>query len=220
MKDKNHLEEFKNEVTEKGLSEYYTVNNNLEEIEGATKSITNVKTFATTFLLITLLIGAVVLLVLNSLTIRERKYEIGVLRTIGMKKMTVVTQFVLELIIVATIGLCIGGGIGAYSSVPIANKLLENEISTSTSDFDKIDKNFGGAIKAPGGDDNSDSKRPSFQFRGVSNIEQVDSIEAVMDIKVLLELLGIGLLLTIISSLSACIAIARFQPLTILKERS
>ena len=50
--------------------------------------------------------------------------------------------------------------------------------------------------------------------------KQVDNINAVVDFKVLTELLGIGLLLTIISSLSACIAIARFSPLTILKERS
>ena len=58
------------------------------------------------------------------------------------------------------------------------------------------------------------------RFNGIAQVSQVDNINAVVDFKVLTELLGIGLLLTIISSLSACIAIARFSPLTILKERS
>ena len=40
----------KENLKEKGLNEYYTVNTNLEEITSATESIENVKTFATTFI--------------------------------------------------------------------------------------------------------------------------------------------------------------------------
>lgn len=58
------------------------------------------------------------------------------------------------------------------------------------------------------------------KINGTINIEQVDNINAVVDFKILLELLGIGVLLTIISGIASCISIARFQPLTILKERS
>ena len=51
-------------------------------------------------------------------------------------------------------------------------------------------------------------------------ITAIDSIEAIVDYQVVLELLGIGLLLTLISSLVSMISIQRFSPLTILKERS
>ena len=44
---------FSEEVKSKGLSEYYTVSNYVDTVTGATKSISNVKTFATTFLIIT-----------------------------------------------------------------------------------------------------------------------------------------------------------------------
>ncbi|HPF83401.1 MAG TPA: ABC transporter permease, partial [Bacilli bacterium] len=81
IKDADSVEKFSKEVSEKGLSEYYSVTTNLEDIEGATESIENVKIFATTFLIITLIIGGVVLIVINMINIRERKYEIGVLRT-------------------------------------------------------------------------------------------------------------------------------------------
>ena len=212
-------ETFSEEVKEKGLSEYYTVSDNVETVRGATKSISNVKTFATTFLLITLIIGGVVLLVINMINIRERKYEIGVLRTIGMKKGAVISQFMFELLVVCILGLLIGAGIGALSSVKVANSLLENEIENASTDMEGIRENFGGmSMPSEGG---RPSRNPgAFKFNGIVNIEQVDSMEAVVDFKVLLQLLLIGVSLTVVSSISSCIAISRFSPLTILKERS
>ncbi len=222
-------ENFAEEVKEKGLSEYYTVTDNVETVQGATKSISNVKTFATTFLIITLIIGGVVLLVINMINIRERKYEIGVLRTIGMKRITVIGQFMVELLVVCVFGLLIGAGVGAVSSVSVANNLLANEIENASTDMEDINKNFGGGMSQPPNMPNDQGGAPSggpggrpsdMNFNGVVSIEQVDSMEAVVDFKVLLQLLAIGVSLTIVSSISSCVAIARFSPLTILKERS
>ena len=211
------VDNFANEVSEKGLSEYYSVTNNLETVTEATKSITNVKTFATIFLIIILLIGSVVLLVLNMINIRERRYEIGVLRTIGMKKIYVIFQFMCELLIVCLVSLVIGTGLGAISSVPIANKLLASEIENSKNQFENINNNFGGNMPNM---ERPDNKGGKMEFNGVANVEQVNDINAVVDFKVVLQLLVIGVVLTIISSASSMIAINRFSPLTILKERS
>lgn len=202
------LDKFKEEVQDKGLDELYTITDNLDIVNSSTKSIINVKNFATTFLIITLIIGAVVLFVVNMINLRERKYEIGVLRTIGMKKHLVIFQFMIELMIICIVSLMIGTGIGALSSVKISNNLLKTEIENSSSDFDKINDNFGGPM------DKKD------KFNGVANIDKIDSIDASVDFKVLIELLGIGFLLTIISSASSMIVISRFSPLDILKERS
>lgn len=217
-------DKFAKEVKEKGLSEYYTVTDNVDTVEGATKSISNVKTFATTFLIITLIIGGVVLFVINMINIRERKYEIGVLRTIGMRKSLLILQFMIELLVVCIFGLLIGAGIGALSSVEVANNLLENEINNASEDYENINQNFGGVM----GDKSSDALnskdnlggRGKMKFNGIVNIEQVDTMEAVVDFKVIIQLLAIGVGLTIISGISSCVAIARFSPLTILKERS
>ena len=213
-------EKFSAEVKEKGLSKYYTVTDNVETVEGATKSINNVKTFATTFLIITLIIGGVVLLVINMINIRERKYEIGVLRTIGMKRISVISQFMCELLVVCVFGLLIGAGVGAMCSVSVANNLLENEIENASSDMENINKNFGGGMSFPGGGMQRPGKPEDMNFNGIVNINQVDSIDAVVDFKVLFQLLLIGISLTVVSSISSCVAIARFSPLTILKERS
>ena len=234
LTSKDVVEEFTKEVKEKGLSEYYKVTDNTDEVASATKSISNVKTFATTFLLITLIIGGVVLFVINMINIRERKYEIGVLRTIGMKKGLVVLQFMVELLVVTLFGLLVGAGIGATCSVKVANNLLATEIANASEEQENIDKNFGhGGPQESTNKEESEEKTTSDEktkeestskkatrINGTKEIEEIDKINAIVDYKVLLELLGIGVLLTIISSISACIAIARFQPLQILKERS
>lgn len=219
LKDVDAADKFSKEVTSKGLGEYYEVTNNVDEIKEATSSITNVKNFATTFLIVTLIIGSVVLIVINMINIRERKYEIGVLRTIGMKKIKVAYQFMLELLIVALFSLSIGACVGSVTSVPVANNLLKSEISSSSNEYDDVSSNFGMKSSKskdvrPGPDGN-----PMPNFR-VKKIEKISNIKAVVNIKVLGELLGIGVLLTIVSSFASMIAISRFSPLTILKERS
>ena len=239
LNDKDSIENFTNEVNEKGLSEYYKITTNLEDIESATESVNNVKNFAVTFLIITLIIGGVVLIVINMINIRERKYEIGVLRTIGMKKSKVSIQFMLELLIVTLFGLLIGAGIGAVTSVPIANSLMANEIETANSKYDNIEKNFGLNNRKENQttteekqnteesnkivEEEKETKEPvnmkDYQF-GIAKVNEIESIDAIVDFNVLIKLLGIGIILTLISSLASMIAIARFSPLTILKERS
>ena len=205
------IEPFETEVKEKGLNEYYQINTNLDELQSATKSIENVKTFATTFLLITLIISSLVLFVINMINIRERKYEIGVFRTIGMSKFKLTVQFVLELLIIAGIALIIGAIVGGILAKPVGNMLLENEIETTQSKQQQISQNFGKSGK---------SDRLEMQFNSREQVETIDSIEAVVDFTVIMQLLGIGILLTLMSSLVSMISIQRFSPLTILKERS
>ncbi len=206
---KDVIDRYKQELTEKGLNEMYSLNTNIDQIENETESIQNVSNFAKTFLIITLLVGGVVLFILNFINVRERRYEIGVLRTIGMKKQTVIIQFVTELLIVSIISLMLGGVLGSIVSVPTANNLLKSEIESSNQQQEQIENNFGNFKK---GD------KPSMS--GVSKIEYIAEIDAVVSPKILLELIGIGLSLTLISSLAAMIHIAKFSPLTILKERS
>ena len=201
------IETFSAEIKEKGLNEYYTINTNLDELENATKSIENVKIFATTFLIITLVISSLVLFVINLINIRERKYEIGVFRTIGMSKCKLTIQFVVELLIVAAISLIIGAIVGSFLAKPVGNMLLENEIETSQGEQEQISNNFG-------------KQDMNMNFNNRAPVETIDSMEAVVDFTVVMQLLGIGILLTLMSSLASMISIQRFSPLTILKERS
>lgn len=212
--DYKNADKIKQEFYKKGLDENYTVRTNEEEATSGLESIKNVKAFANTFLIITLVIGGVVLFIINMINIRERKYEIGVLRTIGLSKFKLTMQFVSELLIVGIVALMLGAGSGAVMSKSVSNSLLSSEIKSSNEQVEEMRNNFGG----PGG--SSEKSMKSFGRRGTPKVEAYDSINAVVDIKVLLELLGIGLTLILVSSVSSMISIQRFTPLTILKERS
>lgn len=210
LKDEANIDNYAKELNKKGLNDYYELNTNIDEIKNATKSIENVKIFATTFLIITFIISAVVLLVINMINIRERKYEIGVFRTIGMSKTKLTIQFLLELLIVAIIMLSIGAVIGGFLAKPIGNMLLQNEITANESKEEQISNNFGRDMKGP----------MNIKYNGKLEVEEIDEIDAVVDIVVVAQLLGIGIILVFISSIASMISIQRFSPLTILKERS
>ncbi len=210
----DNAQEIQSAFYEMGLDENYVVNTNEEEALSGISSVSNVKTFATTFLIITLFIGGVVLFILNLINIRERKYEIGVFRTIGLSKIKLTLQFVSELLIVAFVALLIGASFGAVLSKSVSNSLLASEIENTKNQTDEIQNNFGGNMKENGNEN-------KFHSVGVGPVvEAYDSIDAVVNFKVIFELLGIGLLLVLVSSLAAMISIQRFSPLSILKERS
>lgn len=147
------------------------------------------------------------------INIRERKYEIGVLRTIGVSKFKLTLQFINELMIVAIVSILLGAAIGTATSKLISNFLLKNEIKSSNSNREELKNNFGDQIP-----DRKDGLNN--QMSNSKSISAYKSIDAVVDMKVIVELLGIGTVLVLISSLSAMISIQRFSPLTILKERS
>lgn len=218
IRDYSDKDKIQTEFYEKGLNENYIVETNEETATAGLSSIKNVQSFATTFLIITLVIGGIVLFIINMINIRERKYEIGVLRTIGISKSKLTMQFVSELLIVGFVALMLGAGVGAVMSKDVSNALLSSEISSSKESSEKIKGNFGG----PGGFNPMENGGPmgNFNEKGKPKVEAYESIDAVVNISVLLELLGIGLTLIFISSLSAMISIQRFTPLTILKERS
>jgi len=217
-KENSTITGFEEELHSKGLSEYYQVSTNLDTINSGSKAITNLGKYATAFLIIVLIVGSIILLILNTINVRERKYEIGVLRTMGMKKTSVIFQFVSELLIVSSLGLIIGTGIGAAVSVQTANTLLANEIESSKEEIENINNNFG-----RGGNGN----RPDFgnmekniMKNGMINVNEITEINAVVNFEVLLEILVIGLVLTVVSSTGAMLNISKFSPLSILKERT
>ena len=85
--------------------------------------------------------------------------------------------------------------------------ILQNEIEDAKVQEQDISDNFG---KGP----------MDMRFNGNVQVQRIDTIDAIVDVNVVIELLGIGMLLTLISSLASMISIIKFSPLTILKERS
>jgi putative ABC transport system permease protein len=213
------VDSFTAELKDKGLSEYYTVSTNLESFNQSVAPLKNLSSFATTSLIVVLLIGGIILVVLNMLNIRERKYEIGVLRAIGMKRRMVLAQFVTELLIVTGIAIIIGTFSGSVASVPIANNMLKSEISAQETAQTEVNQNFGRGTGTRTITQGGNGMMNIFGNNN-NNVDYIDKINAVVNIKIILELAGIGIILTIISSSISMIFISRYTPLKILSNRA
>ncbi len=220
-------EKFADEVYTLGLDESYTVSSSdLTAFENSLAPLETLSTTAGYFLIVILLIGAVILIVLNIFSVRERKYEIGVLTAMGMKKQKVALQFLTEIFAVTLAAVIIGGAVGAVTSVPVANKLLENQIEAQTTREDSIEQGFGrgeqGSTQAP--DSSTPPQKPDglggrFESFTQNTAEYVNEVSSATDIIVLLQLLGIALVLTVIAGGFSVLFIMRYEPLKILSNR-
>ena len=215
---------FETEVRELGLSQSYAVSSS--DISAFENSLTPLKTLSTMagwFLLVILAIGGVILIVLNIFNVRERKYEVGVLTAMGMKKWKVATQFICEILVVTMIAVTIGAVMGAVSSVPVTNALLKGQVESQNQQQNQMNQNFGRPGNMGGGMPNnfpnfSGGKNPfENMFGNATNyITQVDSA---MNLTVVFQMLGVGLLLTLIASAASVLFIMRYDPLKILANR-
>ena len=224
-------EAFSKAVYEAGLSEDYAVSSSdVSQYEESLVPLENLSQMSKYFLIVVFLIGGIILVVLNIFNVRERKYEIGVLTAIGMKKRNVCLQFVLESLIVTIAFVVIGGGIGAVTSVPVTNSLLKSRIEAeqnqSQIDNDAFgrDMNFdrGGAMGGmpmmpPGGGMPGNMEVPT-GIMGEAT-EYVQEVSNATDLGVLLKLLCVGVFLALIASCASVIFITRYDPLKILANR-
>lgn len=220
-----NYESFADKVYDLGLSDDYTVSSNdLQAYENSLLPLETLSQTAMWFFFIVLGVGGIILVTLNIFNLRERKYEVGVLTAIGMKKAKVAMQFITEIFIVTFIALIIGSNVGAAVSVPATNALLANQIQSSQTSGDRVNENFGFKPDGNGMNDNigGDMRGGKMGDRFMKSRAQnyVDSVSSATNLVVVLELICVGLFLTIVASLAALISIMRYEPLKILSNRS
>ena len=235
---------FEEDVRTLGLEDTYTVSSpDLTAFENSLTPLNTLSTMAGWFLLVILIIGAIILVVLNIFNVRERKYEVGVLTAMGMKKWKVATQFICEILVVTMIAVIVGAGIGAVSSVPVTNALLAGQVESQNNQQTQMDNNFGrpgnmgggrgqggGMQQMPEGNtqvgdapemrNNAGSGRNNrFESMFSSATDYITEVNSAMNLTVVFQMLGVGLLLTLVASLASVLFIMRYDPLKILANR-
>ncbi len=224
---------FEEEARTLGLSDTYSISSgDLTAFENSLVPLNTLGDMAFWFLIIILIIGAVILVVLNIFNIRERKYEIGVLMAIGMKKGKVAMQFLTEVFVVTLAAVIIGIGVGAVSAVPVTNALLANQIESSQGQADKITESFGrgempdmGNMGGCGGGMGGMQPPSDNKFEAIGNIfgedaaNYVSEVNSAMNLTVVLQMLGIAILLTLVAGAVSMLFVMRYEPLKILSNR-
>lgn len=212
--------QFEEDVRAMGLDDSFTVSSqDLAAYESSLTPLNTLSSMATTFLIVILIIGAIILVVLNIFNVRERKYEIGVLTAMGMKKGKVALQFLTEIFAVTILAVMIGIGIGAVSSVPVTNALLENQVVSQQNEAAQVEQNFGrGGMGSMMGGAGGGSPFGGF-LGGNSETSYVTEISSAMNMTVVWQMFGIAVLLTLMAGAVSMLFVMRYEPLKILANR-
>lgn len=216
-------EQFEQQARDLGLTDEYTVSSSdITSFEQSLVPLENLSQMALYFLLVVLGIGAVILIVLNIFSIRDRKYEIGVLTAIGMKKRKVAQQFITEVFAVTLCAIVIGSAVGAVVSVPVTNALLETQASAQSQSTQQrqqaMGRPSGDGLQEQGGG-MPDMLNEGVFGAGAQAANYITQVSSATDFTVLLQLLGIGIVLTLIASIASVLFIMRYEPLKILSNR-
>jgi putative ABC transport system permease protein len=205
LKNPDMLEAFTKEVRAKGLPGFYAVNTDEAGYNAVVGPVENMKKVTTTFMIVVLILGGIILLLISTLAIRERKYEIGVLRAMGMKKAKVGAGFIAEMLILTFVCLVIGLTVSAFSTQPIADSLLTNQIKIA-----EETQNSGPAASTL----STDPAAAGTALKPLSELTVNIGADAVLQISL------IAFLLALVASIMGVIYITRYEPMKILSERN
>lgn len=214
--DPEKMPAFVKAATATGLdTDTYSLTTNDQQYQQMVQPLDNVKSFANKIVLLVAIAGTVILALIVMLTIRERKYEIGVLMSLGEKRSKIIAQFFAELIFVLALALVVAGVSGQFVGNAVGKQLIEQQTTTQTSDATSS------AQQGPGG-----GQAPSNMPSGGSGMggnaqatdmqQQISDLDITLSIKELMELGGFGLGISFLAVLIASIGIMRMKPKKIL----
>jgi len=201
LKNPDLLEKLESDCRAAGLSELIDVSIDTESYNNIVKPVQSLKSISVAFMVIVLILGAIVLMLLTSIAIRERKYEIGVLRAMGMKKRKVSFGLWTELLVITLACLVIGLCIGSVIAQPVTNILIEQQAEAA--------QNSQGQNDTMG--------MPGFQN---ANVKPLSEMQIMIDFNTILEIIGITLLLSTLAGFLSIGKITKYEPIKILMERN
>lgn len=99
--------------------------------------LNNVSAFAQNIVILVAIAGAVILTLIVILSIRERRYEIGVLMSLGESRLKIIGQFFIELLAVSGVSIIIASVAGNFVGNAIGSQLLAQQNSSSSSQMEQ-----------------------------------------------------------------------------------
>lgn len=201
LKDPELLSEFNEEAHKLGLDNLYDVSTDSQSYDEIVKPVEGLQKVANIFMILVLCFGGSILILISILGIRERKYEIGVLRAMGMKKGKVALGLIFETLSTIAISLVVGLSIASLSAQSISNVLLKSQIEAQNQ---------------------SASEGMMFRIGGgaAPNVDPITNLNVHLNIEAIVGITLIALLLGAISIGIGIIYIMRFEPRKILSERN
>lgn len=191
----------------------YSINSDDASYQMVKASMKSVTGFANKIVWLVVIAGTIILAFIVILMIRERRYEIGVLLSLGESRMKIIAQFFVELLVVLVIGVGVAGIGGKF----VGDKLAQQIVSTQTTTTSTTSQ-MGGM---PGGSGNVQGGAPSGQMGNRANAmatqkQKQTKLSTQVTPQAILLLIAVGLVIIFIAILVGAGGILRLQPKKVL----
>ncbi|WP_265456396.1 ABC transporter permease [Enterococcus sp. HY326] len=189
----------------------YALTTNDQLYQQMLEPLNNVASFAKNIVILVAVAGIIILTLIVMLTIRERRYEIGVLLSMGESRFKMILQFFSEIFIAMVVALVIATFSGNIVGNVVGNQLLSQQSETTTEQVSNNQNGPGGEMGGGG---------PSGAFGDISSA--ISGSEAISELNVTVEpttiaaLAGLGLAISFLSIMLSSIGILRLNPKKIL----
>lgn len=195
---------------ETNLREFLKLDPKNEEFERLSKPLDTLSLYAN-FIVALVIINAVIIITLvTALTLKTREYEIGVLLSVGASKFKVISQFFVELAIVAVVGFSLSIVTGSMIANKVGQSVLSYQIETSGVNKENNDNIWNGGSSIWDNDYSTDVELEDFVAEYNVTVSPI----------IIAEIYVVGLGIVLISILIPSLMIMRFNPKRILMNQN
>lgn len=176
----------------------------------------NVSSFAKNIVILVAVAGIIILTLIVMLMIRERRYEIGVLLSMGESRAKMIFQFFTEMFVTMLIALVIATFTGNIVGNVVGNQLLSQETTTSQTDTQTQQGGNNQQGNQNGGPGGGGGGRMGGFNTAVQGSTEIDDLNITVQPKEVAILAGLGLVISFFSILLSSFGILRLNPKKIL----
>lgn len=190
---------------------YRSLNANDSAYQKMVGSIENVASTSKVLVIVVVIAGVFIIGLLSMLSIKDRKYELGVLLSLGESKLKIISQLIIEMLIISIFSFSISALVSNFTAQGVTNYLLNQEIESSESEINNNDNRFGGQM---GG-----FMKPDNETLSNMNVETVKELTVKMNVSDVLKMFGIGVIIIVIGNLVQALFVLRCRPKEIMLEK-
>lgn len=128
LKDPLQVEAFIDRHKEQLPSKYIYLYASDNEYKSLTRPLDLIATITSILLWVVFIAGALILIAIVTIFVRDRKFEIGLLLSSGEGKLKILSQFILEIMMVAVLAFLVAAGSSQLSSKFVADWIVENQL--------------------------------------------------------------------------------------------
>lgn len=128
LKDPSDIVNLREELLEKGMPKSYLLSQDIDTYNQKMEPIHQLQEISSNMMYAVIFIGGMLLMIVSIMAVRERKYEVGVLRSMGMCRKDIAKGFLYESFIMTMIALVISLLISVVLALPLIEIIMNNQV--------------------------------------------------------------------------------------------